>query len=180
MQGGALAQGAMPPPPARIPQGAMPPPPARIPQLAQGAMPPPPARIPQPAPSPPPAAAADPAPPSHWQGVDSQQLAAERGACRGEPAAAGPAPGETGASDASGVPEAELPRNWKAVPSQSRPGQFSYVHVPTGLKQSRVPTGEPSEEAVEAFRDAVATAKRKVAAVCCNVPASKRLSPVLV
>ena len=166
-------------------QGLMPPPPARPRAgeggaLAQGAMPPPPARIPQPAPSPPPAAPADPAPPSHWQGVDSQQLAAERGACRGEPAAAGPAPGETGASDASGVPEAELPRNWKAVPSQSRPGQFSYVHVPTGLKQSRAPTGEPSEEAVEAFRDAVATAKRKVAAVCCNAPASKRLSPVLV
>ena len=56
----------------------------------------------------------------------------------------------------------ELPLNWKAVPSHSRPGQMSYVHEPSGLKQSNVPTGEPSEEAIEAFRDAIATAKRKV------------------
>ena len=56
----------------------------------------------------------------------------------------------------------ELPLNWKAVPSHSRPGQFSYVHEQSGLKQSNVPTGEPSEEAIQTFRDAVAAAKRKV------------------
>ena len=60
------------------------------------------------------------------------------------------------------VGDVELPLNWKAVPSHSRPGQMSYVHEPSGLKQSNVPTGEPSEEAIEAFRDAIATAKRKV------------------
>jgi hypothetical protein len=56
----------------------------------------------------------------------------------------------------------ELPLNWKAVPSHSRPGQVSYIHEPSGLKQSNAPTGEPSEEAIETFRDAVAAAKRKV------------------
>mmetsp|Transcript_9384 Transcript_9384/g.14794 ORF Transcript_9384/g.14794 Transcript_9384/m.14794 type:complete len:165 (+) Transcript_9384:26-520(+) len=56
-----------------------------------------------------------------------------------------------------------LPKGWKAVPSLSRPGEYTYVHTPSGLKQSRRPLeGEvPSEEAVEAFQDAVARAKRK-------------------
>jgi len=59
-----------------------------------------------------------------------------------------------------------LPKGWKAVPSLSRPGQYTYVHTPSGLKQSRRPVlGEvPSKEAVEAFQDAVARAKRKVIA----------------
>ena len=39
-----------------------------------------------------------------------------------------------------GGAEAPLPPNWRKVPSASRPGQFSYVHLPTGYKQAEVPT----------------------------------------
>jgi len=74
-----------------------------------------------------------------------------------------------------------LPKGWKAVPSLSRPGEYTYVHTPSGLKQSRRPLeGEvPSEEAVEAFQDAVARAKRKVIANEANLltnDASRALS----
>ena len=62
----------------------------------------------------------------------------------------------------SGEDDDCLPPNWKTVPSRSRPGQHSYVHVPTGLKQSKRPSEDPTEEAVEAFRLAVANAKRQV------------------
>jgi len=36
--------------------------------------------------------------------------------------------------------ERPLPPSWRKVPSASRPGCFSYLHVPTGYKQSEVPT----------------------------------------
>ena len=40
----------------------------------------------------------------------------------------------------------ELPASWQRVPSSSRPGEFSYLHVPTGLKQKVRPDGEPSSK----------------------------------
>jgi len=39
---------------------------------------------------------------------------------------------------------------WERIPSQSRPGQFSYLHVPTGLKQARFPRGDPPKQAIRA------------------------------
>ena len=37
-----------------------------------------------------------------------------------------------------------LPPNWRLVPSQSRPGHYSYLHVPSGFKQAVAPiTEEP-------------------------------------
>ena len=50
--------------------------------------------------------------------------------------------------------EEPVPVNWQVVPSKSRPGDWSYVHIPTGLKQSRRPSGEPSAAAVAAFQEA--------------------------
>ena len=41
----------------------------------------------------------------------------------------------------------ELPEGWRSVPSASRKGEVSYVHAATGFKQSRFPTGPPSDSA---------------------------------
>jgi len=65
-------------------------------------------------------------------------------------------------SAAGAEEEGALPPGWKTVPSASRPGSNSYFHEPTGVKQSKRPHQEPSEEAVAAFQEAVAKAKRKV------------------
>ena len=41
-------------------------------------------------------------------------------------------------------PPPMLPPNWRLVPSQSRPGHYSYLHVPSGFKQAVAPiTEEP-------------------------------------
>lgn len=34
-----------------------------------------------------------------------------------------------------------IPKGWKKVPSQSRPGEFSYLNVKTGKRYDRLPTG---------------------------------------
>jgi hypothetical protein len=47
--------------------------------------------------------------------------------------------------------EGDLPPNWQAVPSKSRPGETSYLHVPTGLKQGNRPTKEPTDKEIVAF-----------------------------
>ena len=44
--------------------------------------------------------------------------------------------------------ERKLPPSWRKVPSQSRPGQFSYVHVPTGYKQAHFPERDELPEEV--------------------------------
>eukprot|EP00308_Calcidiscus_leptoporus_P018089 CAMPEP_0119379274 /NCGR_PEP_ID=MMETSP1334-20130426/51979_1 /TAXON_ID=127549 /ORGANISM="Calcidiscus leptoporus, Strain RCC1130" /LENGTH=200 /DNA_ID=CAMNT_0007398735 /DNA_START=9 /DNA_END=611 /DNA_ORIENTATION=+ len=46
--------------------------------------------------------------------------------------------------------EATLPSSWKRIPSKSRPGEFSYLHLPTGLKQAKLPDGEPSSDVISA------------------------------
>ena len=63
-------------------------------------------------------------------------------------------PGAASVPQCSGG-EPELPSSWKRVPSKSRPGQFSYQHLPTGLKQTRFPTSEPSSEEVAAHYGAL-------------------------
>ena len=40
--------------------------------------------------------------------------------------------------------ERPLPPSWVRVPSRSRPGEFSYQHLITGLKQTKFPESEPS------------------------------------
>ena len=54
-----------------------------------------------------------------------------------------------------------LPRDWRAVPSKSRPGETSYVHVPTGLKQARFPESDPSPVQIAEHNEAVRRAKAK-------------------
>jgi serine/threonine protein kinase len=44
--------------------------------------------------------------------------------------------------------ERPLPPSWRKVPSASRPGQFSYLHVPTGYKQAHFPEQDELPEAV--------------------------------
>lgn len=39
----------------------------------------------------------------------------------------------------------KLPANWKVVPSLSRPGEFSYLHTPTGFKMAQLPTSDAPE-----------------------------------
>ena len=55
----------------------------------------------------------------------------------------------------------ELPEGWRSVPSASRPGDVSYVHAATGFKQSRFPTGPPSDSAVEKYRAALKAKSKK-------------------
>ena len=56
--------------------------------------------------------------------------------------------------------ERKLPPNWRKVPSTSRKGEYSYVHLPTGFKQADFPlTDEPSAEHLEAARTAAAQLK---------------------
>lgn len=38
-----------------------------------------------------------------------------------------------------GKPKGEPPEGWKKVPSQSRPGQFSYLNVQTGQRYDKLP-----------------------------------------
>ena len=49
------------------------------------------------------------------------------------------------------VPDAERPLlpSWVRVPSRSRPGEFSYQHLPTGLKQTKFPETEPSAAEID-------------------------------
>ena len=49
--------------------------------------------------------------------------------------------------------ERPLPPSWRKVPSASRPGAFSYVHVPTGFKQAAFPErDELSDEVLAALK----------------------------
>lgn len=54
-------------------------------------------------------------------------------------------------SESSAAEHDGLPDSWRKVPSKSRKGEFSYLHLPTGLKQKGVPAGEPSEAEIAAF-----------------------------
>ena len=69
-----------------------------------------------------------------------------------------------------------LPRDWRAVPSKSRPGSISFVHVPTGLKQARFPESDPSPAQIAEHAAAVAAArakkKRGVAPLLRDAPAA--------
>lgn len=62
-------------------------------------------------------------------------------------------PGSRAAQTPGG--DAPLPPNWKKVPSASRPGSFSYLHLPTGYKQAEVPTSDaPPPAALAAWQRA--------------------------
>ena len=54
-----------------------------------------------------------------------------------------------------------LPRDWQAVASKSRPGETSYVHLPTGLKQARFPESAPTPEQIRQHNEAVRAAKER-------------------
>ena len=113
-------------------------------------------------------------PPGFVQGADLRSVSGPAAASSGTGAAAATAP--PGAfvrgDDLSSVPA--LPPGWRAIPSKSRPGEVSYFHEPTGLKQARLPTATPSAEAVERFlavtRAAKAKKKRKAAPLLRNKP----------
>lgn len=55
----------------------------------------------------------------------------------------------------------DLPAGWRAMPSASRPGQMSYLHDPTGFKQSKFPTGAPADAAVAKYRAALKAKSKK-------------------
>ena len=61
-----------------------------------------------------------------------------------------PVPPESSTSETA-VPDAERPLlpSWVRVPSRSRPGEFSYQHLPTGLKQTKFPETEPSAAEID-------------------------------
>ena len=77
---------------------------------------------------------------------------------------AGQGTGHGTAPKTAPVAAAERPllSSWQRVPSKSRPGEFSYMHVPTGLKQARFPESEPSSDEIAAHF--AATRKRGAAA----------------
>lgn len=49
---------------------------------------------------------------------------------------------------------------WQRVPSKSKANSFSYLHVKTGLRQKKVPTGEPSAQAVKKYRRSLKRKRR--------------------
>jgi len=57
-----------------------------------------------------------------------------------------------GPDDETGTPAKEalprVPPGWEVVPSQSRPGQFSYLHAETGWKQSHFPEANLTTERI--------------------------------
>ena len=61
-----------------------------------------------------------------------------------------PVPPESSTAETA-VPDAERPLlpSWVRVPSRSRPGEFSYQHLPTGLKQTKFPETEPSAAEID-------------------------------
>jgi serine/threonine protein kinase len=116
------------------------------------------AASPRAAPTPP------PPPPLFNMAAQSPQLPTPQGA-RPTPRAA-PAP--------PGV-ERPLPPSWRKVPSASRPGAVSYLHVPTGYKQQEVPlTDTPDPKMLEAWKKAkaAATGNRPVATAALQPGAS--------
>jgi len=69
--------------------------------------------------------------------------------------------------------EAPLPRTWRKVPSASRPGQFTYLHVPTGYKQVDVPTTDaPSPEMFAAWKAAKGNATHAIRSPATPAPAT--------
>ncbi len=111
-----------PPPPVSQPRD-MPPPPRPPPPRSSTAPPPPPGSQPRDMPTPP-----RPPPPPPPPPVPSESSTAE-----------------------TAVPDAERPLlpSWVRVPSRSRPGEFSYQHLPTGLKQTKFPETEPSAAEID-------------------------------
>lgn len=91
-------------------------------------------------------------PRQHTPGSRPSQQQQQRGADGGGPH------GEASRALKAAIDSA-LPPSWRKVPSASRPGQFSYLHVPTGYKQSEVPTSDaPSPAALAAWQRANGTA----------------------
>ena len=111
-----------PPPPVSQPRD-MPPPPRPPPPRSSTAPPPPPGSQPRDMPTPP-----RPPPPLPPPPVPPESSTAE-----------------------TAVPDAERPLlpSWVRVPSRSRPGEFSYQHLPTGLKQTKFPETEPSAAEID-------------------------------
>ena len=68
--------------------------------------------------------------------------------------------------------ERPLPPAWQRVPSRSRPGEFSYQHLRTGLKQTKFPESEPS---VAEIAEHLA-AKKKARS---TAPGKKRAAPLM-
>ena len=71
----------------------------------------------------------------------------------------------SGTSSPSGVELPGLPGlpSWRKVPSSSRPGAFSYLHVPTGFKQAEIPTSDTPSSATLSAAGIRATSTRHAA-----------------
>lgn len=70
----------------------------------------------------------------------------------------GPTPPRSGAAPPPSGGAAALPPSWRKVPSASRPGEFSYLHMPTGYKQAEMPTTDaPPPAALAAWTKANGT-----------------------
>ena len=83
----------------------------------------------------------------------------------------GPAESST-AIDASA--ERPLLPHWQRVPSRSRPGEFSYLHLRTGLKQRKFPVSEPSDtevaEHLAVMKRLASSGKKRAAPLMQNEP----------
>ena len=70
--------------------------------------------------------------------------------------------------------ERPLLPSWVRVPSRSRPGEFSYQHLITGLKQTKFPESEPSvaeiDEHLAAKKKQVSCGKKRAAPLMQNEP----------
>ena len=59
--------------------------------------------------------------------------------------------------------------SWQRVPSKSRPGEWSYLHVPSGLRQRTFPTDDPAAAAVGAPVAPVALPQERSTALLHNM-----------
>ena len=70
--------------------------------------------------------------------------------------------------------ERPLLPSWVRVPSRSRPGEFSYQHLITGLKQTKFPESEPSaaeiDEHLAAKKKQASSGKKRAAPLMQNEP----------
>ena len=96
------------------------------------------------------------------QGGTPRQAATPQGV-RTPGGVAAPTPPRMGAPQLA-RDERPLPPNWKKVPSASRPGEFSFLHLPTGFKQADFPTTDaPPPAVLTAWQKAKGPSNRPVA-----------------
>ena len=149
----------------------MPPPPG----AQRRDMPPPPPPSLPPPPPPPPPLPPPPLPPPPPPRLSAAPLkAAPQTSAAPPPPPTVPPESSTAVAFIDASAERPLLPSWVRVPSRSRPGEFSYQHLITGLKQTKFPESEPSaaeiDEHLAAKKKQAPSGKKRAAPLMQNEP----------